>query len=126
MEKLGKVAKIQGGIAEIKITRDSACGENCAACGLCQNRELTVTLATPEGISPGDTVRLIAEDSGFLKLSALGYLSLTLLLLLGGIIGTLLKSEWLAFVLAILFALGGVWVLKKTSPKSTQIRIEKV
>jgi sigma-E factor negative regulatory protein RseC len=126
MEKIGTVATVCGGIAEIKITRDSACGENCAACGLCQNRELTVKLTVPDDIKMGDTVKLVAEDAGFLKLSAIGYLSLTLFLILGGVIGTLLKSEWLAFALAVLFPLAGIFVLKKVSPKNAQIRIEKV
>lgn len=126
MEKIGKVSKISGNIAEITITRDSACGENCAACGLCQNRELTVTLAVPDDIKQGDTVRLLAEDKGILRLSAIGYLSLTILLFLGGILGTLLKSEWLAFLLSILFVAIGVAVLKLLPPKTPQIRVEKL
>lgn len=126
MEKIGRVVRISGNIAEITITRDSACGENCAACGLCQNRELTVKLSVPNGIAVGDTVRLCTEDKGFLRLSALGYLSLTLLLLAGGVIGTILGSEWLAFLLSILFVALGVLTLRLVSPKSPQIRIEKV
>ncbi len=126
MEKIGKVSKISGNIAEIIITRDSACGENCAACGLCQNRELTVTLAVSDDIQTGDTVRLLAEDKGILRLSAVGYLSLTVLLFLGAILGTLLGSEWLAFLLSILFVLLGVAVLKLIPPKTPQIRVEKL
>ncbi|MBQ2932635.1 MAG: SoxR reducing system RseC family protein [Clostridia bacterium] len=126
MEKIGKVSKISGNIAEIIITRDSACGENCAACGLCQNREFTVTLAVSDDIQTGDTVRLLAEDKGILRLSAVGYLSLTVLLFLGAILGTLLGSEWLAFLLSILFVLLGVAVLKLIPPKTPQIRVEKL
>ncbi len=126
MEKIGKVLKISGNIAEIIITRDSACGENCAACGLCQNRELTVTLAVSDDIQKGDTVRLLAEDKGVLRLSAIGYLSLTVLLFLGAILGTLWGSEWLAFLLAILFVALGVAVLRLLPPKTPQIRVEKL
>lgn len=126
MEKIGKVLKISGNIAEIIITRDSACGENCAACGLCQNRELTVKLAVPDDIQAGDTVRLLAEDKGILRLSAVGYLSLTVLLFLGATVGTLLGSEWLAFLLSILFVALGVSVLKLIPPKTPQIRVEKL
>ena len=126
MEKIGKVSKISGNIAEIIITRDSACGENCAACGLCQNRELTVTLAVSDDIQKGDTVRLLAEDKGILRLSAVGYLSLTVLLFLGAILGTLWGSEWLAFLLSILFVSLGVAVLKLIPPKTPQIRVEKL
>ena len=126
MEKIGKVAKISDGIADIIITRDSACGENCAACGLCQNRELSVRLSVSDDIKVGDSVKLSSEDKGILKVSALGYLTLTVLLFLGGIVGTMLKSEWLAFLLSIVFVGLGVLVLKLASPKGPQIHVEKV
>ena len=126
MEKLGKVANICGNIAEIIITRDSACGENCAACGLCQNRELTVKLPVPDGINKGDVVRLFSENKGILKLSAVGYLTLTALLFLGAALGTFLGSEWLAFGLSILFVGLGVVILRRISPKAPQITVEKI
>lgn len=126
MEKIGKVLKISDGIADIIITRDSACGENCAACGLCQNRELSVKLAVPDDVKVGDSVKLYSEDKGILKLSALGYLTLTILLFLGGALGTMLGSEWLAFLLSILFVGLGVLILKIASPKGPQIHVEKV
>lgn len=126
MEKIGRVSKISNGVAEIIITRDSACGENCSACGLCQNRELNVKISVPDNISPGDQVRLCAEDKRILKLSALGYLSLTVLLFLGGILGTVWGGEWLAFLLSILFVGLGVLLLKVFSPKAPQIRVEKI
>lgn len=126
MEKLGKVIGLKGSIAEIQIKRDSACGENCAACGLCANRELTVTLPVGEDIRIGDTVRLSSADKGILGLSAVGYLSLTILLILGGVIGTYLGGEWLGFALSILTVVCGVFILRKTMPKGTQINVEKV
>lgn len=126
MEKIGRVSKITDGIAEIIITRDSACGENCAACGLCENRELTVRLLVSPDISAGDEVKLCTDDKGFLKLSALGYLTLTVLLFLGGALGTILGSDWLAFLLSILFVAFGVLALKVFSPKAPQIRVEKI
>ena len=126
MEKIGKVTKISDGIADIIIVRDSACGENCAACGLCKNREMSVKLSVPDNVSVGDNVRLCSEDKGILKLSALGYLTLTVLLFLGGTVGTLLGSEWLAFLLSILFVGLGVLILKLINPKGPRIHIEKV
>ena len=85
-----------------------------------------VKLAVPDSISAGDSVRLCSEDKGVLKLSALGYLTLTLLLFLGGIVGTILKSEWLAFFLSILFVGLGVLILKLINPKGPGIHVEKV
>ena len=126
MEKLGIVSKVNNDYIEVDVHRDTACGENCAACGLCPNRDMTVTLKNCGGFCVGDEVRLLSEDKKVLRLSALGYLSLTLLLFLGAIAGTALGSEWLAFGLAILFVFAGVFVLKKVSPKSIEIKVEKI
>ncbi len=126
MEKLGTVTKINGEFAEITVRRDSACGENCAACGLCANRDMTVCVKNTDGLCVGDSVRLLAEDKKFLKVSAIGYLSLTILLLVGGIIGAALGSEWLAFALSICFVLAGIGVLKILAPGSVEIKIEKL
>lgn len=126
MEKLGTVISVKNNVAEILIKRDSACGENCAACGLCENRELKVVIMVPQGIEKGDTVRLVSEDKEVVGFSALGYLSLTILLIAGGVLGTLLGSEWLGFALGLLFVFGGVFVLRKLSPKGAQITVEKI
>lgn len=126
MEKLGTVTKINGEFAEITVHRDSACGENCAACGLCANRDMTVSVKNTDGLCVGDSVRLLAEDKKFLKVSAIGYLSLTILLLVGGIIGAALGSEWLSFALAICFVLAGIGALKILAPGSVEIKIEKL
>ncbi len=126
MEKSGTVAAIHGNMAKINITRDSACGENCAACGLCQNRKMTITLPTVEGLGVGDEVRLLSCDSAFLKNTALGYLSLTILLILGGALGSVLGNEWLAFLLAIVFVCIGVLVIRRFCRKGYKIHIEKI
>ena len=126
MEKLGTVTKVNGEFVEVMVHRDSACGENCAACGLCANRDMTVTVKNTGGLCAGDSVRLLAEDKKFLKVSAIGYLSLTVLLLAGGIIGAALGSEWLAFALSICFVLAGIGVLKILAPDSVEIKIEKL
>ena len=126
MEKLGIVTSADSKNIEVKIHRDSACGENCAACGLCGNREMTVTLKNTGDFCVGDEVRLFSEDKKFLKSSAIGYLSLTLLLLLGGIVGSLLGNDWLSFVLAIAFLFAGIIALRIIAPKSIEINVEKV
>ncbi len=126
MEKLGTVTKVNGEFVEVMVRRDSACGENCAACGLCANRDMTVTVKNPGGLCPGDNVRLLAEDKKFLKVSAIGYLSLTILLLVGGIIGAALGSEWLSFALAVCFVFAGILILKILASNSVEIKIEKL
>ncbi len=126
MEKLGRVEKIHNNTAEFKIHRDSACGENCKACGLCPNREMTVTLPAISGLCEGDEVRLVSDASGFVKKTGLGYLSLTLGLILGGALGTVLGGEWLGFLLALCFVGVGVLVIRKLLPKGVEIQIEKL
>ncbi len=126
MEKLGRVEKIYNNTAEIRLERDSACGENCAACGLCPNREMKVTLPCPAGLCVGDEVKLLSDDSAFVKKTVWSYLSLTLLLLLGGVVGALLKSQWLAFILAIAFVGIGILLIRRLSPKGVEIHIEKL
>lgn len=126
MEKLGVVVKTDNDFIEVAVQRESACGENCAACGLCANKDMVVTFKNNGEFCVGDKVRLSASDKSFLKLSAFGYLSLTLLLFLGAYAGALAGNEWLSFVLAITFAAIGVLVLKKFSGKSVEIKIEKL
>ncbi len=125
MEKLGIVEKIEDNMAYIKILRDSACGDNCAACGLCSNREMMIKLPSSEGLCEGDNVKLLSDDSAFIKKSILAYLSLTILLVLGGVVGTLTGNEWLSFFLALIFAAAGVFVIRKFLPKGIEIRIQK-
>lgn len=126
MEKLGKVRKIENGIAEIEIERDSACGENCAACGLCGGKQLVVSLPVDSTISAGDTVKLAIKDSKILWLSAVGYLSLTILILAGAALGTHFGREWLGFLLAFILLVCGVLILRKAAPKPGHIHVEKI
>ena len=126
MEKTGKVKKIRNGVAEIEVYRDSACGENCAACGLCGGKQLLVSLAVNDTVLVGDTVRLITDDKKILGLSALGYLSLTALIILGAVLGTALGGEWLGFLISVILLFCGVGMLKKLSPKPEHISVEKI
>ena len=64
MEKNGVVTAADNENATVTVTRDSACGENCAACGLCGNmREMTVNIKNTIGLREGDRVRLSSSDS---------------------------------------------------------------
>ena len=117
---------MQSGIAKIKITRDSACGDNCAACGLCDAREMVVELPVSGDINPGDHVVLVAKNSTFLKNSALGYITLTILLLLGAILGAKIGGDMLSFVMALAFVGIGLFILKLIPHKNTEIKVEKM
>ncbi len=127
MEKQGKVTKLTGDFAEITVIRDSACGENCKACGLCSNsREMTITLRNTKNLSVGDAVRLSSDDKKILSYSAAGYLSLTALLIAGGVIGGIIGGDWAAFLGAILGTFLGVFVLKHFFVKAPEIELEKI
>ena len=127
MEKLGTVKEVRGEDMIVSVVRDSACGENCAACGLCGNgREMTVTLKNTKGFKQGDRVRLLSDDKKVMKSSALGYLSLTTLLIGGGVVGGVLGGDWAAFGGAIAgFALG-VGALKLFFKNKIDIEIQKI
>ena len=125
MEKSGTIIKIKDKYMQISVARDSACGDNCAACGLCSNsRQMIVTLKKAEGFKVGDKVRLITENKKILQYSAAGYLSLTALLIMGAIIGGLLAGDWSAFLGAIVGTLLGITILKKVFTKKTEITVK--
>ena len=117
MEKTGVVAEIKNGYAYVKVERDSACGDNCAACGLCANREMMVKVKNTKNFVIGDYVMLKSDDSKFLKNSAIGYLLLTVLLLGGGVIGSLIGGEWTAFIGALVMIGVGIVILRSFSNK---------
>ena len=125
MTKSGTVLSVHSGTAKIRITRDSACGYNCAACGLCDMREMVVELPVDDDINVGDKVILVTKNSTFLKNSALGYITLTALLILGAIIGARIGGDVLSFVMALAFVGIGVLTLRLIPQKNTEIKVEK-
>ena len=127
MEKTGIVISSKNEYVEVSVTRDSACGDSCAACGLCSNsREMRVTLKNTLGLKPGDKVRLISDDKKVLRHSATGYLSLTALLIAGGVLGGVLGGDWAAFLGAILGLFVGIRILRMFFTKSMEITVKKL
>ncbi len=126
MEKTGVVRKVDNEYAYIVIERDSSCGENCAACGLCANREMTVKIKNIKGFEKGDMVRLRTDDKKFLKGSAIGYLLLTALLIIGGLLGSLISGEWTAFFGALIMLAVGVVIIRKFFTKKLDVEAEKI
>ncbi len=127
MEKFGTVKELHGADMIVSVVRDSACGDNCAACGLCGNsREMTVRLKNTNGFKQGDRVRLVSEDKKVLGNSALGYLSLTALLISGGVIGGILGGDWTAFCGAIVGLALGIGALKLFFKNKMDIEVQKV
>ena len=112
---------------QISVIRDSACGGSCAACGLCSNsREMTLALKNTLNLSVGNKVRLISDDRKIIRFSATGYRSLTVLLILGAILGGIIGGDWLAFICAVMGTLLGIFILRKVFTKRAEIIVEKI
>ena len=127
MEKLGTVKEISGSFMTVTIHRDSACGDNCAACGLCgNNREMSITLKNNGNFVVGDTLRIISDDRKFLGHSAVGYLSLTVLLIVGAVIGGIFGGDWFAFGGGLMGVLLGILILRLFFTDKVEITTEKV
>ncbi len=126
MEKTGVVVEIKDGYAFVNIERDSACGDNCAACGLCSNREMTVKIKNVKGFVVGDEVMLKTDDKKFLKGSAIGYLLMTALLIIGGLVGSIVGGEWTAFFGALVMIGVGVVILRKFFTRKLDVEAEKI
>lgn len=127
MEQTGTVYWADENTAKIKIHRSSACGENCAACGLCGKRDMTVCIKNTAGFEVGDEVRLTSDDSGFVKRVAAGYLTLTALLILGAAIGFVCSGNEIISFFCAFAALGaGVLVMRKLFKKDIDIKTEKI
>ena len=127
MEKFGTVKSISGEYMTISIVRDSACGDNCAACGLCgNNRLMSLRMKYQNGFQVGDKVRLISDDNNVVSHSAIGYLSLTFLLIFGATIGGILGGDWFAFCGGLLGLFIGILILKLFFTEKMEIAIEKI
>lgn len=61
-------------MARVEITRSSACGDNCASCGLCPGRSATVEAENRQGAITGDTVIIDMADKKVLGAAFLVYI----------------------------------------------------
>lgn len=58
----GRVVKTENGIAKVRVVRDTACGDSCASCNLCSNRERIIVAKNPIDAKVGDFV-VVSEAS---------------------------------------------------------------
>ena len=87
MEQTGIVEECIDGMAKVKITRSSACGESCASCGMCPGRETVIEARNDCGAAKGDTVVLNMSSGKVLNAAFLAYIVPVILLVLGCIMG---------------------------------------
>ena len=132
MNKYGIVTKCDKEFAFVRITRDSMCGDNCGNCNLCANKEIEIKAINEAGASAGDRGEMkMPEKTGF-SAAFLVYGAPMLILLLGIIIGAIIKAEELSVIVSVvLIALWYVVLMimeknKKYSEKLTPIIVSVV
>ncbi len=104
MLQTGIIAKQNGSLAEVEITRSSACGESCASCGLCPGQTSQVLAVNSAGAKTGDTVIIDMEDKKVLGAAFLVYIVPVITLIAGYFISdALFHSEGLAILTGFIF-----------------------
>lgn len=73
MEKVAQVLFIEDGIANIKIARASACGDNCASCGSQCTDEGHILKVKDDGYFPGQLLTVNTKDVNILLYSMVAY-----------------------------------------------------
>lgn len=73
MEKIAQVVFIENGIANIKIARASACGDNCASCGSQCTDTGHVLRVKNNDYFPGQLLTVNTKDTNILLYSAVAY-----------------------------------------------------
>lgn len=90
----GIVKKLHTNTAEVEIHRSAACGESCAACGLCPGKTAVVAAANEIRADVGDSVTIDMADKKVLGAAFLVYIVPLIALIAGYFIGyAVFKSE---------------------------------
>lgn len=112
MTQQGTIKKIlPGGMAEIEVTRRSACGHDCAKCGGCgglETQTLYVTARNRADAKVGERVLIEGETGQVLGIAGLVYLVPVVLFFVGYGVGSLMQkgAGISALCGGVLFALG--------------------
>ena len=87
MEQTGIVEECNDGMAKVKVLRSSACGDSCASCGMCANKETVIEARNDCGAHKGDRVLLNMSSGKVLNAAFLAYIVPVILLVLGCVAG---------------------------------------
>ncbi len=127
MEKNGFVVFADERNAKIKVNRESACGGNCSHCKGCGADAILFEIENNMDFKEGEVVRVIMDDSKFLKKSFLGYGLLVVLIIAGGILGyTVSKNELVSFAFILISLFLGLIILKNIfKDRFSDIKVER-
>ena len=117
MTQQGTIKKLlPGGMAEIEVTRRSACGHDCAKCGGCgglETQTLYVTARNKAEANVGERVLIEGETGQVLGLAVLVYVLPIVLFFVGYALGSVLFTGAAAGALdgGVLFAVGILYAI---------------
>ena len=87
MEQTGIIQECTGRTAKVMIIRSSACGDNCASCGMCPGRETVIEARNECGAQKGDSVIINMSGGRVLRAAFLVYIVPIIFLVLGCVLG---------------------------------------
>lgn len=126
MKQYGYVTEINGGIAKVRVVRESSCGGNCVSCKGCPTEAVTAECIAKGNISVGDRVCLIMRKKSFYKGVFFGYGFTAALMIVGSVVAYTLFSTEGASVLGAVVGLGvGLISAKLIFNGKTEITAEK-
>ena len=127
MTQQGTIKKLlPGGMAEIEVTRRSACGHDCAKCGGCgglETQTLYVTARNRAKADVGERVLIEGETGQVLGLAMLVYVLPIALFFVGYALGSVLFTGAAAGalgggVLFVLGILGAIWYSRRMKARN--------
>jgi len=114
IEEQGRVIKVEAGRAEVVVVPSGGC-EHCGAAGICNwtgKQERVVLARNQIGARIGEVVVLRRRQQESLKAALLIFGLPAILMVTGVVLGSLLRSDWLAVVFAGAGLLAGGLVLR--------------
>lgn len=74
MEQTGKVIETNGGKAEVKVVRGTACGESCGNCHVCENRDNIRWMINDAKAQKGDIVLVEMRTKKVILMAFVAYI----------------------------------------------------
>lgn len=120
MKQTGYVTESDGNKIKVRVDRESACGGNCVSCKGCPTSAVIVECTAEGEVSVGDVVVLSMDNKTFFKSTFFGYGLITILALLGAILGYIIvEAEGASVLGAILGVAVGLGIAKLASGNDT-------